>query len=64
MFLHRIAAGLTFVAGLAFLRGAVLLESWPLLAVGLAACTAGVTWFVLVAPSDRSWPAPVPASSR
>lgn len=46
MFLHRLAAGLTFVLGLGLLRVSVVWESWPVLAVGVAACVAGLSWFI------------------
>lgn len=63
MLLHRIAAGLVFVAGLVLLRVSVGLESWPLLAVGLAASVTGLAWFVLspgASPSGNRWTTATP----
>lgn len=47
MFLHVLASGLVFLAGVAGLRLAVVRESWGLLALGLAIAVAGLAWLVL-----------------
>lgn len=57
MFLHSLASGLVFLAGVAGLRLAVVRESWDLLALGLAIAVAGLAWLVLAgfeAPGGKS----------
>lgn len=46
MFLHRLAAGLVFAAGAGLSRLAVTGESFVLMALGLGAAVAGLSWFV------------------
>jgi hypothetical protein len=47
MFLHRLAAGLVFLAGVGLSRLGVVQESWPILALGLLAATVGLWHFLM-----------------
>lgn len=64
-FLTRVASALVFLTGLALLRLAVVLESWPALVAGLGIATAGLVWFVLGGspPSSDRWHS-APSQSR
>src|SRR5690348_12729985 len=48
MFLHRLAGGLVFLAGVGLSRLGVVLHLWPLMALGLIALCTGL-WHFLVA---------------
>lgn len=47
MFLHRLAGGLVFLAGVGLSRLGVGMENWPILALGLIASTLGLWHFLM-----------------